>query len=76
MKRLLKLGQHHPKTSASALNASASVPTSGFTFIDNSTGASATVAEMSKVLGNALETIDLDGKLISPRGFIVLLISS
>lgn len=63
MKRFLKFAQRHPETNASALEASASVPASGFAFIDNSTGASATVAELSRVLGGALESIDLDGKL-------------
>jgi hypothetical protein len=45
----------------SALIASIAVPNSGFTFVKNSQGASAAIAELSKSLGTALDEIELDG---------------
>ncbi|KAH0558380.1 hypothetical protein GP486_004958 [Trichoglossum hirsutum] len=45
----------------SALVASAAVPDSGFTFVKNSQGASAAIAELSKSLDTALDEIELDG---------------
>jgi hypothetical protein len=47
----------------SALESSAALPNSGFTFVDNSQGASAAVVELLKSLDTALEHIDLEGKL-------------
>ena len=46
----------------SALTTSAAVPSSGFTFVDNSQGASAAVAELSKSLDTAFEQIELEGR--------------
>jgi hypothetical protein len=50
-------------SATSASIASAGVPDSGFAFINNSHGASAAIAELSTRLDEALERIDLDGKL-------------
>ncbi|KAK4158740.1 Alpha/Beta hydrolase protein [Cladorrhinum sp. PSN259] len=61
MGRLFRLTKKHPKTSASASRTAASSSVSGFTFIDNSQGASAATAELSDALGTALDQIDLDG---------------
>ena len=47
----------------SGLEASGSVPNSGFAFVDNSQGASAAVAELSRSLDLALEKMDLQGRL-------------
>ncbi|KAK3997970.1 Alpha/Beta hydrolase [Cladorrhinum sp. PSN332] len=47
--------------SLGASRAAALVPASGFTFIDNSQGASAATAELSDALGTALDQIDIDG---------------
>ncbi|KAF7546119.1 hypothetical protein G7Z17_g8654 [Cylindrodendrum hubeiense] len=63
MKRLFRIAKSNPESSASAVAASAAVPSSGFTFVDNSQGASAAVAELSTVLESALEQIDLRGDL-------------
>ena len=63
MKRLLRQIKH-PQVRAStesALTTSAALPTSGFTFVDNSQGASAAVAELSTALGTAFEQIELEG---------------
>ncbi|KAJ5716604.1 hypothetical protein N7493_008515 [Penicillium malachiteum] len=56
---LLKFARENPKSTQSTLNASAAVPSSGFTFIDNSQGASAAVAELSDALIDAFEDFDL-----------------
>lgn len=64
IKRLLKLVQRNPKPAASALGASAALPSSGITFVDNSQGASAAVAELSDALSAVLEQIDLDGECL------------
>jgi len=45
----------------SSLDAAASVPNSGLAFIDNSTGASAAVSELSGVLDDAIEQLDFHG---------------
>ncbi|GIJ86995.1 hypothetical protein Asppvi_005894 [Aspergillus pseudoviridinutans] len=63
MKRLLKASKRHPEASAAALECSAASPTFGFTFSNNSQGASAAAAELSTALGTALDQIDLDGDL-------------
>ena len=63
MKRLVS-HIRHPRVRAStesALATSAAPPSSGFTFVDNSQGASAAVAELSKSLGLAFEQIELEG---------------
>lgn len=61
MVRLFRLARSHPKASAATSRTAASLPSSGFTFIDNSQGASAAIAELSDALGTALDQIDLDG---------------
>ena len=50
-------------STTSASVASAGVPDSGFAFINNSQGASAAISELSTRLNDALERIDLEGKL-------------
>ena len=65
IKRLLKLVKGNPKPTASALGASAAPPSSGITFVDNSQGASAAVAELSDALSAVLEHIDLDSESLS-----------
>ncbi|OJJ33423.1 hypothetical protein ASPWEDRAFT_174830 [Aspergillus wentii DTO 134E9] len=65
MKRLLKIVQRNPRPTASALRASAAPPSSGFTFVDHSQGASAAVSEFSAALGTVLEQIDLDDDINS-----------
>jgi len=65
MKRLLRHVKKHSGVQAStvsALTTSAALPSSGFTFVDNSQGASAAVAELSRSLDTALEQIELEGK--------------
>ena len=55
-----------PKVRASgqsALVASAAVPDSGFTFVNNSQGASAAIAELSGFLDTALDDFEFDGTL-------------
>lgn len=64
IKRLLRLVKRNPKPPASALGASATLPSSGITSVDNSQGASAAVAELSDALGAVLEQIDLDGECL------------
>ncbi|KAF3902076.1 hypothetical protein ABW21_db0200865 [Orbilia brochopaga] len=63
MKRLFKAAKNqHVRTSAAAgLKTSGAMPNSGSPTIDNSTGASEAVAELSGRLGNALEHIDVEG---------------
>lgn len=64
MKRLLR-HMKRPQVRAStesALTTSAAPPSSGFTFVDNSQGASAAVAELSQSLGLAFEQIELEGE--------------
>ncbi|KAK9859128.1 hypothetical protein MYU51_016163 [Penicillium brevicompactum] len=63
LNRLLKLAGRNPKSSQSALKASAAPPSSGFTFIDNSQGASAAVAELSSALGDISDIFNLDEEL-------------
>jgi hypothetical protein len=46
----------------SALTTSAALPSSGFTFVGNSQGAWAAVAELSTALDTALEHVELEGK--------------
>lgn len=50
-------------STASALSGSATAPASGFTFVENSQGASAAVAELVKSLDFAIEMFDFDGEL-------------
>jgi len=53
-----------PKVRASAESAlvtSANIPNSGLTFVDNSQGCSAAVAELSSLLDVALENFDYEG---------------
>lgn len=64
IKRLLKLMKRNPKPTASAFRVSAALPSSGITFVDNSQGASAAVAELSDALNAVLEQIDLDGECL------------
>lgn len=45
----------------SSLDATALVPNSGLAFIDNSTGASAAVSELSRILDDAIEQLDFHG---------------
>jgi hypothetical protein len=45
----------------SGLDAANAVPNSGFTFVENSQGASAAAAELSRSLDTAIEQIDLEG---------------
>jgi hypothetical protein len=45
----------------SSLDTSAAAPDSGFTFVKNSQGASAAVAELSRCLDTAIDQIELDG---------------
>ena len=64
MKRFLR-HMKHPQVRASAesaLTTSAAPPSSGFAFVDNSQGASAAVAELSRSLGLAFEQIELEGE--------------
>jgi hypothetical protein len=64
MKRLVHSMKKHLKVQAStesALTTSAALPSSGFTFVDNSQGASAAVAELSRSLDTALDQIKLEG---------------
>jgi len=70
MKAFVGISKRNPAPAASALRTSAAVPNSGIGFVDNSQGASAAVAELSTVLGDALELIDLDGErsCLSPPG--------
>ncbi|KAK4225447.1 Alpha/Beta hydrolase protein [Podospora fimiseda] len=58
---LFRIVKKHPKITATASRSAATLPASGFTFIDNSQGASAATAELSDALGTALNQIDLDG---------------
>jgi hypothetical protein len=53
------------ESAQSASQAAAAVPHSGFTFVDNSQGASAAISELSKALDFALEQIDLEGNEVS-----------
>jgi len=65
MKRLLRRVKKHPEVRASTVSTlatSAALPSSGFTFVDNSQGASAAVAELSRSFDTALEQIELEGK--------------
>lgn len=65
MKRLLSRVKKHPEVRASTMSAlatSAVLPSSGFTFVDNSQGASAAVAELSRSFDTVLEQIELEGK--------------
>lgn len=45
----------------SGLDAATTVPNSGFTFVENSQGASAAAVELSRSLDTAIEQIDLEG---------------
>lgn len=65
MRAALQLAKRHPKTSVSAGEASAAVPSSGIALIDNSQGASVAATQLSTHLGDALEHLDLDGKYMS-----------
>ncbi|KIW99882.1 uncharacterized protein Z518_10810 [Rhinocladiella mackenziei CBS 650.93] len=49
--------------SQSSLNSAVSLPSSGLTFVDNCQGASAAVSELSGVLDDAIEQLDLHGNL-------------
>jgi hypothetical protein len=49
-------------SAASTLEASTKLPNSGLTFIDNSQGSSAAIAELSKLLDIALEQFDFEGE--------------
>ncbi|KAI9771960.1 MAG: hypothetical protein M1839_002593 [Geoglossum umbratile] len=63
MSKFLRMfrGRHQVRAStASTIAASASVPGSGFVFIDNSQGASAAIAELSRLLDDAIEIIEFD----------------
>jgi len=51
----------------SALKTSAALPSSDFTFVNNSQGASAAVAELSKYFDTAFEQIELEGELEQRR---------
>ena len=56
----------NPKVRASttsSLDAATHLPNSGLTFVDNSQGASAAVAELSQTLDTALEQTDWDGNV-------------
>lgn len=64
MRRIFGASVVRPGAAASALRTSAAVPDSGFTFIDNSQGASAAVAELSTALDTALDKIDWDGEAL------------
>jgi hypothetical protein len=62
--RHIKHSQEQPLARASAqhsLDAAAALPNSGLDFIDNSQGASAAVAELSRVLGDGICDVELDG---------------
>ncbi|KAK6528280.1 hypothetical protein TWF281_009526 [Arthrobotrys megalospora] len=65
MKWLLKAmrKKHTRKAVQSGLNVSATMPTSGSTAIDNSTGASNAAAELSARLGTALDQLDVEGNI-------------
>jgi hypothetical protein len=65
MKPLLRYMKKHSEVRASVdsvLTKSTALPSSGFTFVDNSQGASAAVAELSRSLDTAFEQIELEGK--------------
>lgn len=64
MRRLFRIAKSNPELSAPVATASAAVPSSGLTFVDNSQGASAAAAELSTVLERALEHINLSGKAL------------
>lgn len=53
--------RHIQASAESGLDASNAIPSSGFTFVENSQGASAAVSELSKSLGTAMEEVDLEG---------------
>ena len=62
MNLIRQLRRRNIRTSAeSSLQAAASVPNSGFTFVDNSQGASAAVSELSKALDIALDNVEFGG---------------
>ncbi|KAH7157174.1 Alpha/Beta hydrolase protein [Dactylonectria macrodidyma] len=63
MRRLFHVPNSNTVASAPAATASAPIPSSGLTFIDNSQGASAAATELSTVLESALEQIDFSGDL-------------
>jgi hypothetical protein len=65
MKHLLRHMKHSKvrASTESTLKSSAALPSAGSNFIDNSQGASAAVAELSRSLDTALEQIDLEGGL-------------
>jgi hypothetical protein len=55
-------GRYLTRTSTqSTLDASAALPNSGYDFIDNSQGASAAVAELSRALDDSINDIVLEG---------------
>ena len=60
MKRLFK---HKPVrgSTTTGLEASAHVPSSGFAFVINSTGASASIAEFSRALDDVFNEIEFEG---------------
>ncbi|KFY27699.1 hypothetical protein V491_00774 [Pseudogymnoascus sp. VKM F-3775] len=55
--------RHIQASAESGLDASNAIPSSGFTFVENSQGASAAVSELSKSLGTAMEEVDLEGDI-------------
>lgn len=62
IKSFLNLLKRNPRLAKSALKASTALPSSGITFVDNSQGASAAVAELSDALSAVLEQVDIDGE--------------
>lgn len=62
MKRLFKHKAARHSTTTS-LEASTSVPASGFTFVNNSQGASASIVELSNALDDVLGDIEFEGSL-------------
>jgi len=63
LKHLRHAKQPEVRASAnSALTTSTTLPNSGLTFVDNSQGSSAAVAELSRLLDIALEQFDYEGE--------------
>ena len=62
----LKLFAHKPvrQSGVASLNTSAAVPNSGIGAFQSAQGASATTADLVRVLDDVLDHIDFDGKLI------------
>jgi hypothetical protein len=60
------LKRRHIRASVeSTLDAANAVPNSGFTFVENSQGASAAASELSRTLDTAIEQVDLEGTVQS-----------